>query len=74
MQRRLETGLDLTQAELRALQREARSQSDQAEDSENTVTAVRDPLSFLPPTRPQESLPEEDGHQPADLENHPDIG
>jgi hypothetical protein len=72
VQRRLETGLDLTQAELRALQREARSQSDQAEDSENTITAVRDPLSFLPPTRPQDSSPDENWHQAADSESHPD--
>jgi hypothetical protein len=70
VQRRLETGLDLTQAELRALQREAELQPDQAEDSEATITAVENPLSFLPPTRPEET-PEENWHQEADSE-HPD--
>jgi hypothetical protein len=70
VQRRLETGLDLTQAELRALQREARSQSDQAEYSEKTVTAVEDPLSFLPPTRPEVTRPNRTRQPETDSEQH----
>ncbi len=57
VQRRLETGLDLTQAELRALQREARCQLDQVEDAESTVTAVEDTFDFLPPIRPSQAKP-----------------
>ena len=73
MQRRLETGLDLTQAELRALQREASFQPDQAEHSEKTVTAVEDPLSFLlPPTRPLEMGLGEIWREEATSEQSPD--
>jgi len=72
VQRRLETGLDLTQAELRALQREASFEPDQAEEaSTTTATAFSSPLSFLPPTRPEETPPEKPWQHEAESDNQP---
>ena len=56
VQRRLEAGLDLTQAELRALQREAVFEPEQDEPAEETATAVADSIGFMPPMRPPETV------------------